>query len=229
MLRVLPDPRAPLGYRHDGRPIFPILGAAPNDLSAQPGNPGTGTSPDTGTRTVVDQDTLSRLLAREKDQGGRTAVKRLLDQLGFDKPDDLTAFVTAQREMQQAQLTEVERRERAAETAAEAAKQREAAAAAKECAFVRRSALVTLGASGDNLADAERLLAVDDDADEPAVVNAATALKARRPELFGTHPAPPPPAPGGSPAGGPPPRGSGQPKARSAGLAMAKRRGYLAD
>ncbi|MFD6347229.1 hypothetical protein ACFWF9_21225 [Streptomyces roseolus] len=226
MARPLPDPMTPLGRRRDGRPIFPILGAAPNDPSAQPGgNPAPG---GTGTGVEVDQDTLARLLAREKDQGGRTAVKKLLEQLGFDKADELTAFVTAQREAQQAQLTEIERREQAAADATRAAEAREQAAAARERAAVRRGALVALGASGDDLTDAERLLAVGDDADEQTVTDAAAALAQRRPELFGQlKQGTPPPAPGGAPAGGPPPRGSGQPKAGSSGLEMARRRGHI--
>ncbi|MFE0702527.1 hypothetical protein [Streptomyces sp. NPDC058872] len=226
MARPLPDPLMPLGHRRDGRPIFPILGAAPTDPSAQPGSEPNPSG--TGTGVVVDQDTLARLLAREKDQGGRTAVKKLLGELGFEKPDELATFVTAQREAQQAQLTEIERREQAAADATKAAETRERAAAARERAAVRRGALVALGASGDNLADAELLLTVTDDADEQTVADAAATLAQRRPELFGQPgQITPPPAPGGSPAGGPPLRGSGQPKAGSGGLEMARRRGHL--
>ncbi len=45
-----------------------------------------------GTGVAVDQNALA-LLAREKDQGSRTAVKRLLEQLGVEEPDALTAFL----------------------------------------------------------------------------------------------------------------------------------------
>ncbi|MFF3493717.1 hypothetical protein ACFYWS_20460 [Streptomyces sp. NPDC002795] len=224
MPRPLPDPKTPLGYRRDGRPVFPILGADPTDPSnAQ--LPAAGEPP----VTAVDQETLSRLLAREKDQGGRTAVKKLLETLGFDKPDDLSAFVTAQRQAEQAKLSEAERREQDAAQAILVAEARERAAAARERQASRRAALVALGASGDDLADAERLLAVDDEADERTVSDAAAALKTRRPELFAAvQPAAAPPAPGGSPAGGPPPRGTSQPKPGSAGLDMARRRGHIA-
>ncbi|MER8233644.1 hypothetical protein [Streptomyces sp. NPDC094049] len=211
MARPLPDPMTPLG-------------AAPTDPSAAPGGePSPG-----GPGVSVDQNTLARLLAREKDQGGRTAVKKLLDGLGFDKADELTAFVTAQREAQQAQLTEVERCEQAAVDATKAAEARESAATARERQAVRRGALVALGAHGDGLADAERLLLVADDADEQAVADAAATLLERRPELFGpAGPVTPRPAPGGSPAGGPPPRGSGQARPGSGGLEMARRRGHI--
>jgi hypothetical protein len=224
MARPLPDPTTPIGYRRDGRPIFPILGADPTDPSNDPS--GDPVQPPTSTgQTVVDQETLSRLLAREKEQGGRAAVRRLIEQLGFEKADDLAAFVKAQKDAQAAQLSEVERREKAAEEAAAAAAAREAAAVARERAAVRRAALVALGATGTDLTDAERLLTVEDDADEQAIADAATALKTRRPELFGSAPTPPP-APGGSPAGGPPARTGSVPRPGSAGLDMAKRRGF---
>ncbi|WP_392749508.1 hypothetical protein [Streptomyces sp. LN590] len=225
MDRLLPDPRTPVGYRRDGRPIFPIVGADPadqsNDQVPDPVQLPAATLPG----TVVDQDVLSKLLAREKQQGERAAVRKLVEQLGFAKTDDLAAFVKAQQDAQDAQLTEVQRREKAADDAAAAAAAREASAAAREKAAVRRAALVALGATGVDLADAERLLTVDDDADEQAVTGAATALKARRPELFGKT-LTPAAAPGGSPAGGPPQRGSNVPKRGAAGAEMARRRGY---
>ncbi|MEU8784768.1 hypothetical protein [Streptomyces sp. NPDC048637] len=58
---------------------------------------------------------MSRLLAREKTQGGRAAVKKLLGDLGFDNSEALTEFITAKRDADQAALTEIERREQAAE------------------------------------------------------------------------------------------------------------------
>ncbi|MFI0711402.1 hypothetical protein ACH4SK_12220 [Streptomyces inhibens] len=58
---------------------------------------------------------MSRLLAREKTQGGRAAVKKLLGDLGFDNSEALTEFITAKRDADQAALTEIERREQAAD------------------------------------------------------------------------------------------------------------------
>lgn len=224
MARPLPDPHTPIGHRSDGRPIYPMLGADATDPSnTQLGDP---TEPPTPapTGTVVDQESLSRLLAREKEQGGRAAVRKLVEQLGFEKADDLATFVKAQQDAAQAQLSEVERRERAAADAAAQAATREAAAVARERAAERRASLVALGATGANLTDAERLLTVDDDADEQALNAAAAVLKTRRPELFGAQTLPS--APGGSPAGGPPPRGGTVPKRGAAGAEMARRRGF---
>ncbi|MFJ8363994.1 hypothetical protein [Streptomyces sp. NPDC093984] len=228
MDRLLPDPRTRVGYRRDGRPIFPILGADLTAPSNQQLPPAPGTDPAAPPAPLPDQDALNRLLVREKQQGERAAVRKLVEQLGFTKTDDLTTFVLQQREAQAAQLSEIERREQVAAEATAAAQAREAQAIARERAAVRRSALVALGATGEDLKDAERLLVIEDDADEDTVTEAAQALKARRPELFGgTTAAVPPAAPGGSPAGGPPPHGANMPKPGQHGADMARRRGFL--
>ncbi|MFM9538684.1 hypothetical protein ACKI1I_41030 [Streptomyces turgidiscabies] len=181
----------------------------------------------------VTQDDLSRLLAREKTQGGRAAVKKLLGDLGFETPESLTEFVTAKRDADKAALTDVERRERAADEQFKAAELREAQAMARERAAIRRAALAGLGAAGDDLDDAVLLVdsALGDqpDADEGAVVAAAEQLKERRPELFGNAREATQPAPGGSPAGGPPKRGAIPPRRGAAGLEMARRRGLISD
>ncbi|MFK0106420.1 hypothetical protein [Streptomyces sp. NPDC091217] len=230
MDRLLPDPRTPIGYRRDGRPIFPILGADPTDPSNQqlPAAPTTNPVAPPAPTSTLDQEALNRLLAREKQQGGRAAVRDLVEQLGFARADELAEFVTQQREAQTAALSDLERREHAAADREANAVQREAQAVVRERAAVRRAVLVGLGATGEDLADAERLLVVEDDADETAIAEAAAALKTRRPELFGASTAVvPAAAPGGSPAGGPPPRGGNVPKPGSHGADMARQRGFL--
>ncbi|MDX3130811.1 hypothetical protein PV367_13650 [Streptomyces europaeiscabiei] len=223
----LPNPLEPFGHRRDGRPIYPILGASPDDDSNKTGDE--GDAPSGG----VTQEDLSRLLAREKTQGGRAAVKKLLGDLGFDNSEALTEFVTTKRDADQAALTEVERREQAAEEKLRSAEAREAQALARERAAIRRAALGGLGAAGDDLDDAvlliDRALHDQPDADEQAVIAAAEQLKERRPELFGQARETVPPAPGGSPAGGPPKRGGIPPRRGAAGLEMARRRGLISD
>ncbi|MGW3101343.1 hypothetical protein [Streptomyces sp. NPDC001100] len=228
MVRPLPPRRRPVGFRDDGRPIYPVLGASSEDESndqlddaAEPGQE---------QQVTVTQDRLGKMLTREKAQGERAAVKRLLATLGFDSPKALSEFVTEQREAEQAALSEVERREQAAQERELQAARREELAAERERAALRRGALVALGAEGDDLADAERLLAVgDEDADEAQVQSAAEALRARRPELFGEIRTPVPAAPAGAPAGRGPTRTTTVSKPGSAGLEMAKRRGLIAE
>ncbi|WP_180685865.1 hypothetical protein [Streptomyces gossypiisoli] len=228
MVRPLPT-RSPVGYRRDGRPIFPILGASSEDDSNDQLDDtaeGGGQEP----QVTFTQDRLGKMLTREKAQGERAAVRRLLSQLGFDSPKALSEFVTAQREAEQAALSEVQRREQAAAERELQAARREEQAAERERAALRRAALVALGAEGDDLVDAERLLAVDDeDADEAQIQSAAEALRARRPELFGESRTPVPAAPAGAPAGRGPTRTAPVSKPGSGGLEMARRRGLIPE
>ncbi|MFJ9617861.1 hypothetical protein [Streptomyces noursei] len=228
MARRLP-PRLPVGFRRDGRPIFPVVGASSEDEA----NDRLDDTDDVGgaeQQVTVTQDRLGKMLTREKAQGERAAIKRLLATLGFDNPKALTEFVTAQREAEQAALSEIERREQAAVERELQAARREELAAQREQAALRRAALVALGAKGEDLVDAERLLATDDeDADEAQIQAAAEALRARRPELFGEVRMPVPAAPGGAPAGRGPSRTVPTARPGAAGLEMARRRGLVTE
>ena len=89
---------------------------------------------------------------------------------------------------------------------------------------------MALGAEGEDLADAERLLAVDDeDADEAQIQAAPESLRARRPELFGEFREPVLAAPAGAPAGRGPTRTAPVSKPGAAGLEMAKHRGLIQE
>ncbi|MER6011569.1 hypothetical protein [Streptomyces bluensis] len=218
--------RTPVGHRAEDPPTSPTSGASgePEDAHLH------GVEDDRPEQQVtVSQDRLGRLLAKEKAQGERAAVKRLLSALGFDTPKALTEFVTAQREAERAALTEVERREQSAAERELQAARREELAAERERAAMRRAALVALGASGEDLTDAERLLAADDDADEKQIQAAGEALRARRPELFGEVRTPVRAAPAGAPAGRGPSRTTPPPKPGAAGLEMARRRGLVPE
>ncbi|MGN5379068.1 hypothetical protein BIV25_38070 [Streptomyces sp. MUSC 14] len=78
-----PLPLAPLGYRRDGRPILPVLGASEDDPTGQEpdGTPDTGgTPPPQPGQVTLSQDELTRRFTREKDQGRRAGVRELLSQ-----------------------------------------------------------------------------------------------------------------------------------------------------
>jgi hypothetical protein len=218
MTRSLPAPRAVLGYRRDGRPIYPLLGASADD-------------PSNDEATVsVSQKQLNTLLAREKDQGGRAALRSLVDKLGFTTTAELTDYVAGQRQNEQQQLSEAERREQDLAAREEAALKREAQALARERNAARQSLLAGVGASGQDLEDAAALLRVADDADDTEVKEAIEQLKARRPELFAPRSVnvEPAAAPGGAPASVPPPRRTHiERKPGASGLEMARRRGLL--
>lgn len=181
------------------------------------------------------QDEVEKLAAKEKAQGKRAGANEALAQFaadhGFNSVDDAKTFIEEARKAREAQLSEQEKREQALADREKALAAREAQALAAERTATRRSVLVGLGATGEDLEDAAALLRVDDDADESALAEAAEALKARRPELFGIKPAAAapstmPPAPGGAPAGGPPARQSGGAKPGDRGREMARLRGH---
>ncbi|MGB8946476.1 MAG: hypothetical protein WCD21_40515 [Streptomyces sp.] len=219
MTRSLPTPRTVLGHRRDGRPIYPVLGASPDD-------------PSNDEATVsISQKQLNTLMAREKDQGGRAAIRTLVEKLGFANAGALEEHLAGVRQAEQEQLSEAERREQALAEREKAAAAREAAALARERDAARRAVLSSVGATGRDLDDAVALLRTPNDADGEALAGAVQELKARRPELFaavstGTQQFPA--APGGAPASVPPSRPAGvDSKPGSAGLEMARRRGIL--
>lgn len=218
MTRSMPAPRTVLGYRRDGRPIFPVCGASPED-------------PSNDEATVsVSQKQLNTMMAREKDQGGRAAVRSLIEKLGFSNTAALEEYLAGVRQAEQDRLTETERREQAVIEREQAALAREAAAVAREREAARRAVLVSAGATGPDLDDAVSLLRLPDDADPDALAEAVQELSQRRPELFGSSARDIPPAPGGAPASVPPPRpGSAERPPGAAGLEMARRRGLLSD
>jgi hypothetical protein len=155
------------------------------------------------------QEDLERIAAKEKDQGKRAGARQALEDFaaehGFNTVDDAKAFIAAARKAEEAKKTEEQKRQEELDRREQELAAREAAAVARERAANRRAVLVGLGATGDDLEDAAALLRVADDADDQTIREAAEALKQRRPELFGTKPAPQPstlpPAPGGAPAG----------------------------
>lgn len=217
--RSLPAPSAVLGYRRDGRPIHPVLGASPDD----------GSNSDEAT-VSLSQKHLSTLMAREKDQGGRAAVRGLVDKLGFANASALEEFIASARKAEQERLSEAERREQALAEREQAAVARERAALAREREASRRAVLAGAGASGRDLDDAVALLRIPDDADDSQLAEAVEGLKDRRPELFIQPARSLPAAPGGAPASVPPPRpASVEQRPGAAGLEMARRRGLLPD
>ncbi|MBC9717848.1 hypothetical protein H9Y04_35485 [Streptomyces sp. TRM66268-LWL] len=226
-----PLPLAPLGYRRDGRPVLPILGASAEDPGEQQhGDPAasSNTPPPPTDQVSFSQDELSRRFTREKDQGRRAGIRELLSQLGFDNARALQDFVHSQREAEQSRLSDLERREQELAVREQQAAEREAQALTRERDAARRSALVGLGSTGTELEDATVLLArASEEADDDAALRkAAERLKSRRPELFGQQPSTAPPS--GSPDKGTPARTGGTPpRPGTAGLDMARRRGHL--
>ncbi|MEV8248082.1 hypothetical protein AB0R01_30565 [Streptomyces rochei] len=197
-----------------------------------------------GDTVVMPQDKFTQNMTEQRRRGRHAAYREIAEAAGITDFDvdtfDPKAFAQSFKEAQaarQAMLTEEQRRaeevtRREQEAAARQAQAEQLLAEARaEARQVKiRSALVRLGATGDDLEDAAALLRVPDDADDDAITQAADALKARRGELFGTPTPKPgtlPPAPGGAPAAGATPRTTpSKDDARTRAIARAQKMGY---
>lgn len=209
---------------------------SPADLAnrtPQPPAPAAPPVPD----ALLDKDTgqpmtqarFAKIMTRENDKGRMKVLKELCEQAGlpFDHENtDVTKLSQVLKDAEtsrqsllseeQRRTEELAQREQALTAREEAIAQREAETAAQRRTAQLETALVRLGAvdleDKPNLQDAfamlQRDLAATPDADAAAITAAADKLKARRPELFGSGPAPQtlPPAPSGGPAGGNAPR-----------------------
>jgi len=193
-----------------------------------------------GDTVVMPQDKFTQNMTEQRRRGRHAAYREIAEAAGVTDFDvdtfDPKAFAQQFKDAQaarQALLTEEQRRaeelaQREQDVAAQKAQADKLLADARaEARQVKiRSALVRLGATGDDLEDAAALLRVPDDADDDAITQAADALKARRAELFGGTATPAtqlPPAPGGAPAAGGIPRSNApkdDPKARARALAV---------
>ncbi|GGS96161.1 hypothetical protein [Streptomyces violaceus] len=169
-------------------------------------------------KVSLTQRRLNVIMRDEKEEGRRAAYRAVAEAAGLD-PDTFDPakfgdiFKQAEAARQQ-QLSEEQRRAEELTAREQALADREAKAqklaedAARRDRDTRiRSALVSLGATGDDLEDAAALLRVPDDATDEQITEAAQQLKERRGVLFGSvAPQTLPPAPSGGPAGGNAPR-----------------------
>lgn len=145
---------------------------------------GATTTATAGTGSGPDLAALQTSLDAAKRDGQTEASKAMLGALGFDKLEDAQAWVTAQREKENASLSELERREKAAEERERAAAEREANANRIALQARITTALTIAGAPAEHVGDLVPLIAVADDADDAAIAAAVEAKKAKFPALF---------------------------------------------
>jgi hypothetical protein len=86
------------------------IGEATGILDPKPAQPATAAAKagqdDAKTFT---QDELDKLMAERAKRASKTAVKEFLEELGFEKPDDLKALVTAAKTKADSEKTEIEK------------------------------------------------------------------------------------------------------------------------
>ncbi|WP_060888533.1 hypothetical protein [Streptomyces scabiei] len=200
---------------------------------------------DTTTGLPMTQDRFTTIMTRENGKGRLKVLKELCEAAGLpfdhERTDvaQLTQVLKDAEEARKAQLSddqrrtqEIEAREQALADREAQARQREADAARRDRETRIRAALVTLGATGDDLNDAVLLMNVPDEATDEQITQAATQLKERRGVLFGTAaPQTLPPAPSGGPAGGgtPRPQANSKDAVKESALARARAMGLRND
>lgn len=139
---------------------------------------------------VYSRDDLTARVNQARAQAAREGKKTVLESLGFEDMESLKTFVEGAREAADAAKTETEKREAALAEREAALLKRETEAAAQALDLTKKNALAALGATGDNLKDAARLLDITADSTEDEIKTAAEALRKRHPGMFQVNTAP---------------------------------------
>lgn len=226
----------PVGFRKDGRPIYPIRGgseppAQPPAPPAPPAEPPAPPATPPAPRTFS-QDEVTAIATRESQAAERSAQQKLLQELGVDSSDALKALVAAQRQADEAGKTELQRQQEAAANARREADAEKVSAAAERFEARVERAFASVGAVSDGtpegdakLARIRRMITVDPTADYAAVRADVDAIRTDFPTLFGGTTADgAPPAPPSDPKGKPPATPPGSKTAMERGAERAKAR-----
>lgn len=140
------------------------------------------------------KDEMTQRINEARAQAAREGKKAVLESLGFENTDALKTFIDDARVAREAAESETEKRERELAEREAMLVKREAETAAKTLELVKKNALASLGATGDNLEDAARLLDITAEMSSEEVAQAAKTIQDRHPGMFGTKPQPDIPA-----------------------------------
>ena len=148
-----------------------------------PAPPALPTPPPEPPKTFT-QEELSRIAAREKQEGRTAGINELLKQLELDDVDQLKEVLKRQKDADDATKSQVQKdAEKAARDKADAEVEKSAAKRDRLMVKVERS-LLRAGVADATLDDVAKLVDIKDDADDDAIKEAIDALKKRLPQLF---------------------------------------------
>lgn len=140
------------------------------------------------------KDEMTQRINEARAQAAREGKKAVLESLGFENTDALKTFIEDAQAARAAAESETEKRERELAEREAVLVKREAEAAAKTLELVKKNALASLGATGDNLEDAARLLDITADMSGEEIAQAAKNIQDRHPGMFGVKTQPDIPA-----------------------------------
>jgi len=174
------------------------------------------------------QDDVTRIATREKEEGRRSALKDLMEQLGITDVEEAKTLLANARAAEEAKKTEAEKQAAEMQKATKAAEKAAADAQRERLTARIERHLVRAGISVEDdakLTRLTRLVDVDNDADDDKVKDAVEQLKKDMPEVFGeTKPGnKPDPKPPRSSPGGPPSKNGTKSAAESAAELLASR------
>ena len=156
------------------------------------------------------QEDVTRIAAREKDEGKRAGQRAVLQELGFDSIEEAQSFRRQLDEAESAKLSEVDRAKKEAERDREdAARDRLEAASMKHSITVER-VLVKQGLDQEIAEEVSQLVKVDVGSTQEEISTAIAELKQKMPQLFTSVPGAtgtpkiPNGDPGRAPSGNPP-------------------------
>lgn len=167
----------------------------PEDDEGTPPAPPEGTvvtPPETG----VSQEKLNRIARQREVEGKRAGQAELLQELGFDNADDVKAFLAAKRAADDKDLSEVERKTKAAEEKERKADEKSRLADETLLNVKVERALEIAGVPAATSSKIRKLVeGVDADSDADTISAAVEALKVEMPHVFAAvegGPTPPP-------------------------------------
>jgi hypothetical protein len=161
------------------------------------------------------QEEVNRMMAKEKNDGRRSATNEILEKFGVKTVEEAEAILQKMRDSEEAEKTEAQKAKEAAEKEkAEAEKERQSAKRDRLETKIER-ALLKAGVEVDILERAVRLVDVEDlEADQDTVQAAVDALKEDMPQLFTPSDKKTDPKPPGGDPGRPPRNGNQKPNAK---------------
>lgn len=220
--------RTAVGWRANGRPIWPVAGAQdppnPPNPPASPPNPPTSPAdqPAPTPERQLSQSQVNEIVARESAKAKEKAERDLAASLGVSI-EEAARIVKEATDRTNAQKSDAERAKEAADKAKREAEEEKTKTQRERHSLWSDSVLITLGAPTDEgkLARLRGMLTVQVGASRDEIKADAEQVKKDFPQLFSTTA--PPPAPSSDPSGRPPaPKANGD--AYTAGMERAKAR-----
>jgi len=155
-----------------------------DNAEGKPSEDPTGGLPEGEPSKTFTQEDLTRIAAREKDQGKRSGQREILDLLGIDSVEGVQEYVKKQEDAESARMSEADKAKAAADKdRAEAEDIRAEAVNERYNARVERE-LLKAGVADGAITKVSRLIDAEVASNAEEIATAVADLKAEMPQLF---------------------------------------------